>query len=52
MRESHACELKTSISRITDNFSRLTHKFNSICTKIRQESRLKMTPCPNQIKTC
>ena len=26
MRESHACGLKTSISRIKDNFSRLTHK--------------------------
>ena len=26
MRESHACGLKTSISRTKDNFSRLTHK--------------------------
>ena len=26
MCESHACRLKTSISRIEDNFSRLTHK--------------------------
>ena len=26
MRESHACGLNTSISRIEDNFSRLTHK--------------------------
>ena len=26
MRESHTCGSKTSISRIEDNFSRLTHK--------------------------
>ena len=26
MRESYACGLKTSISRIKDNFQRLTHK--------------------------
>ena len=30
MRESHACGLKTSISRIKDNFSSLTHKSGQI----------------------
>ena len=30
IRESHACGLKTSISRIKDNFSRLTHKSRQI----------------------
>ena len=30
MRESHACRLKTLISRIKDNFSRLTHKSGQI----------------------
>ena len=33
MRESHACGLKTSISRIKDNFSRLTHKFGRVVLK-------------------
>ena len=30
MRESHACGPKTSISRIKDNFSRLTHKSGQV----------------------
>ena len=30
MRESYNCRLKTSISRIKDNFSRLTHKSGQI----------------------
>ena len=33
MRESHACGLKTSISRIEDNFSRLTHKSGRVLLK-------------------
>ena len=33
MRESHACGLKTSISRIKDNFSRLTHKSGRVVQK-------------------
>ena len=33
MRESHACEFKTSISRIEDNFSRLTHKSGRVVVK-------------------
>ena len=33
MRESHACGLKTSISRIEDNFSRLTHKSGRVVLK-------------------
>ena len=32
MRESHACGLKTSISRIKNNFSRLTHKSRMSCS--------------------
>ena len=35
MRESHACGLKTSISRIEDNFSRLTHKSGRVVLKKR-----------------
>ena len=31
--ESHACGLKTSISRIKDNFSRLTHKSGPVVLK-------------------
>ena len=34
MRESHACGLKTAISRIKDNFSRLTHKSRPVVLKI------------------
>ena len=30
MRESNACGLKPSISRIKDNFSRLTHKSGQV----------------------
>ena len=30
MREYHACGLKTSISRIKENFSHLTHKSGQI----------------------
>ena len=33
MRESHTCVLKTSISRITDNFSRLTLKSRRVVHK-------------------
>ena len=33
MRESHACGLKTAISRIKDNFSRLTHKSGRVVLK-------------------
>ena len=33
MRESHACGLKTAISRIKDNFSRLTHKSGGVVLK-------------------
>ena len=35
MRESHACRLKTAISRIKDNFSRLTHKSGRVVLKKR-----------------
>ena len=34
MRESYACGLKTSISRIKDNFSRLTHKSGRVVLKM------------------
>ena len=33
MRESHACGLKTAISPIKDNFSRLTHKSGRVVLK-------------------
>ena len=33
MRESHACGLKTAISRIKDNFSRLAHKSGQVVLK-------------------
>ena len=33
MRESHACGLKTAISRIEDNFSRLTYKSGRVVLK-------------------
>ena len=40
MRESHGCGIKTSISRIKDNFSRLTHKSGQIVSLIHDLTKI------------
>ena len=64
MRESHGCRIKTSISRIKDNFSRLTHKSGQIVSLIHDLTKIQfnfqenvpkrrrmMTLRPSEIKT-